>query len=99
MKLSLLAGSLALAAATAAFAGDKDPASTFKSLDTDGNGRISETEARAHAELSAGYRDAVSDSTQGMSMAEFEAWAASQKPGAMTPQSSTPQPSETPPSN
>jgi hypothetical protein len=92
MKLPIIAGALAVVAATAAFAGDPvnkstsaDPKATFKSLDTDGNGRISATEARVHNELNAGYQGAVSDSAKGMSMAEFEAWAASQKPAVMPP--------------
>jgi len=94
MKLPLITGALATLAVGAAFANDPttttgstDPAATFKSLDTDGNGRISESEARAHAELSAGYSSAVSDPNVGMSMEEFNTWAASQKP------------SQTPPSN
>lgn len=92
MKLPLIAGVLALAA-SAAFANEPttatatDPAATFKSLDTDGNGRISESEARAHPELSTGYRSAVADANGGMTMEEFNAWHASQKP------------SQTPPSN
>jgi hypothetical protein len=82
MKLSLLAGALALTAA-AAFANDPtsttaDPSATFRSLDTDGNGRISESEASAHPGLSAGYRDAVSDANSGMTEAEFNAWHATQ---------------------
>jgi hypothetical protein len=92
MKLPLIAGALAVVAATAAFAGDPvnttttaDPKATFKSLDTDGNGRISAAEARAHHDLNAGYQGAVSDSEKGMSMAEFEAWASSQKPATMPP--------------
>jgi hypothetical protein len=92
MKLSLLTGAVALAMTTAAFANEPasttttmDPAATFKSLDTDGNGRISETEARAHDALSAGYRDAVSDSAQGMTMEEFNAWHANQKPSGTPP--------------
>ena len=92
MKLPLLAGVLALAA-SAAFANEpmtssaSDPAATFKSLDTDGNGRISESEARANPELSSGYRSAVADANGGMTMEEFNAWHASQKS------------SQTPPSN
>lgn len=92
MKLPLIAGVIALTAATAAFAGDPvnqttsaDPTATFKSLDVDGNGRISAAEARAHPELNAGFRGAVADSEKGMSTAEFDAWAAGQKPVAMPP--------------
>lgn len=92
MKLPLITGALAVVAASAAFAGDPvnkttsaDPAATFKSLDVDGNGRISATEARAHRDLNAGYQGAVSDSDKGMTMAEFDAWAASQKPAATPP--------------
>lgn len=86
MKLPLLGGVLAVVAATAAFAGDPmnkdtsaDSKATFKSLDTDGNGRISADEARAHPELNSGYQGAVSDSTQGMTAAEFDTWAASRQ--------------------
>ncbi|HEU4516023.1 MAG TPA: hypothetical protein VFR77_01865 [Steroidobacteraceae bacterium] len=91
MKLPLIAGVLALAA-SAAFANEPtattatDPAATFKSLDADGNGRISESEARAHPDLSAGYRSAVADANGGMTMEEFNAWHASKQ-------------SQTPPSN
>jgi hypothetical protein len=106
MKLSYVAGTLVVMAATTALANDPanpttsaDPTATFQSLDTDGNGRISATEARAHHELNAGYENAVSDPNQGMSMEEFEAWTASQKPGAMAPNSSSPEPIEPPPSN
>jgi hypothetical protein len=90
MKLPLIAGVLALAT-TAALANEPmtsssaDPSATFKSLDTDGNGRISETEARANPELSAGYRSAVSDATSGMTMEEFNAWHASQKSSQSPP--------------
>ncbi len=92
MKLALIGGVLAVVAATAAFAGDPmnmdmpaDSKATFKSLDTDGNGRISATEARAHAKLNSGYKGAVSDSNQGMTAAEFDTWSASQKPAAVPP--------------
>lgn len=92
MKLPLIAGALAVVAATSAFAGDPvnkttsaDPTATFKSLDVDGDGRISATEARSHHELNAGYQGAVSDSDKGMTMAEFEAWAAGKKPAATPP--------------
>ena len=94
MKLPLLAGVLALTVG-AAFANEPtstttaDPAATFKSLDTDGNGRISESEARAHPQLSSGYRSAVSDANSGMTMEEFNSWHASQS-SCQTP---------TPPSN
>ena len=92
MKLPLIAAAIALAA-SAAFANEPtattatDPAATFKSLDTDANGRISESEARAHHELSSGFRSAVADASSGMTMEEFNAWHASQKS------------SQTPPSN
>jgi hypothetical protein len=92
MKLPLIAGALAVVAATSAFAGDPvnkttsaDPTATFKSLDVDGNGRISAAEARSHHELNAAYQGAVSDSDKGMTMAEFDAWAAGQKPVATPP--------------
>jgi hypothetical protein len=90
MKLPLIAGVLALAA-SAAFANEPtataatDPAATFKSLDADGNGRISESEARAHPELSAGYRQAVADANGGMTMEEFNAWHASKQTGQTPP--------------
>ena len=93
MKQVLLAGALAALAAGAALANEPtssssmDPAATFKSLDTDGNGRISESEARANPELSSGYRNAVSDASSGMTMEEFSRWHSSQSS------------SQTPPSN
>jgi Ca2+-binding EF-hand superfamily protein len=93
MKQVLIAGALAALAAGAAFAdqttttSSADPAATFKSLDTDGNGRISESEARAHPQLSSGYRSAVSDANSGMTMEEFTRWHSSQSS------------SQTPPSN
>jgi hypothetical protein len=90
MKLPLIAGALALATSVA-LANETmnptsaDPSSTFKSLDADGNGRISESEARAHPELSAGFREAVSDASTGMTMEEFSAWHASQQPSQSPP--------------
>ena len=90
MKLPLIAAALALTA-SAAFATEptttssSDPAATFKSLDTDGNGRISESEARANPELSSGYRSAVSDANSGMTMEEFNAWHASRQQGQTPP--------------
>jgi heat shock protein HslJ len=93
MKQVLIAGALAALAAGAALANQTtttssaDPAATFKSLDTDGNGRISESEARAHPELSSGFRSAVSDASSGMTMEEFTRWHSSQTS------------SQTPPSN
>jgi len=93
MKLPIITGVIAALAAGAAIAGDPtsttastDTAATFKSLDTDGNGRISESEAASHAQLSAGYRTAVSDSASGMTMEEFNSWYARQS-------------TQTPPSN
>jgi len=85
MKLTLLAGAIALCAAGAAFATNPTydpttPTAAFKSLDSNGDGRISATEARANKELDAGYRDAVSDSEKGMTQAEFETWVRTQKP-------------------
>lgn len=90
MKLPLLAGVLALAASAAlatepTATSSADPAATFKSLDTDGNGRISESEARANPALSSGYREAVSDANSGMTMEEFNAWHASQQQGQTPP--------------
>ncbi len=93
MKKILIAGTLAALTAGAALANEPtsatsmDPAATFKSLDTDGNGRISESEARANPELAAGYRNAVSDASGGMTAEEFARWHSSRTP------------SQTPPSN
>ena len=90
MKLPLIAGVLALAA-SAALATEPtattatDPAATFKSLDADGNGRISDAEARAHPALGSGYREAVADANGGMTMEEFNAWHASQQQGQTPP--------------
>lgn len=106
MKLPILAGALAILATGAAFAGEPvsnspsaNPSDTFKSLDTDGNGRISAVEARKLDALHAGYGEAVSDSNKGMSMDEFNAWAASHKSDSMTPVSPTSEPVVTPPGN
>lgn len=91
MKLPLIAGALAIAATTAAFANDParttsaDPAATFQSLDVDGNGRISAEEARMHEGLSADFSGAVNDSSQGMTKAEFDTWAANRKPPTTPP--------------
>jgi hypothetical protein len=91
MKLPLIAGALAIAATTVAFANEPatttsaDPKATFQSLDVDGNGRISAEEARAHAELSAAFSSTVTDSSQGMTRAEFDAWAASRQPATTPP--------------
>jgi len=91
MKLPLIAGALAIAATTAAFANDPasttsaDPNATFQSLDVDGNGRISAEEARMHEGLSADFRGTVKDSSQGMTKAEFDAWAASRQPATTPP--------------
>ena len=94
MKLRIITGVVAALAAGAAIAGDPmtttastDAAATFKSLDTDGNGRISENEAAGHAELSAGYRTAVSDSASGMTMEEFNSWYASRQQSTQAPPS------------
>jgi hypothetical protein len=94
MKLRIITGVVAALAAGAAIAGDPmtttastDAAATFKSLDTDGNGRISESEAASHAELSAGYRTAVSDSASGMTMEEFNSWYASRQQSTQAPPS------------
>ena len=91
MKQVLIAGALAALVAGAAFANEPatatsmDPAAAFKSLDTDGNGRISESEARANPELAAGYRNAVSDATGGMTVEEFNRWHSSRTPGQTPP--------------
>jgi len=91
MKLPLIVGALAIAATSVAFANEPasttsaDPKATFQSLDVDGNGRISAQEARAHAELNADFNGTVTDSSQGMTQAEFDAWAASRKPATTPP--------------
>lgn len=91
MKLSLMAGVLAIVASTAAFANDPanttsaNPAATFQSLDVDGNGRISAEEARMHEGLSADFSGTVKDSSQGMTKAEFDTWAANRKPATTPP--------------
>lgn len=91
MKLTLLAGALALAATTAAFANDPakpahaEPGATFQALDVNGDGRISAEEARAHNELNADFRGAVTDSERGMTQAEFDTWAKSRKPATRPP--------------
>ena len=83
MKLPLLAGAIALCAVGGAFANESPsptkPTVTFESLDTNSDGRISADEARAHKDLDAGYRGAVSDSEKGMTQAEFDTWVTSQQ--------------------
>lgn len=90
MKQLLIAGVLAIAATTAAFANEPsstsaDPKATFQSLDVDGNGRISAEEARMHKGLSADFSSTAKDSSQGMTRAEFDAWAASRQPATTPP--------------
>ena len=83
MKLTLLAGAIALCAVGGALANESPsstkPTVTFESLDTNSDGRISADEARVHKDLDAGYPGAVSDSDKGMTQAEFDSWVASQK--------------------
>jgi hypothetical protein len=82
MKPTLLVAGLSALAVSAAFAqqpmnSTTTPGSqtvTFKSLDTNGDGRISQTEASANPELSSSYRDAVSDASKGMTEEEFNKW-------------------------
>ena len=93
MKTATLAGTLAALAVSAAFAQQPmnntatpgDPGVTFKSLDTDGDGRISPTEAQANPDLNSGYKGAVSDSTKGMTEDEFNTWNSSRQPGQTPP--------------
>jgi hypothetical protein len=85
MKSAILAGALAALTVGAAFAEEPmsttpaSPSVTFKSLDTNGDGRISQTEAQANPELSSGYSGAVGDSSKGMTQQEFDAWTASRQ--------------------
>ena len=51
----------------------------------DGNGRISAEEARMHKALSADFSSTAKDSSQGMTKAEFDAWAASRQPATTPP--------------
>jgi hypothetical protein len=93
MKSAILIGALAALAVGAASA--QQPASTtatpgdtgvtFKSLDTNGDGRISQTEASANPDLSSGYSSAVSDSSKGMTEQEFDTWNASRQQGQTPP--------------
>jgi hypothetical protein len=92
MKPAILAGTLAALTVGVAFATEPmttatsgDPSVTFKSLDTNGDGLISESEAAANPDLSAGYRSAVSDATKGMTQEEFDAWNASHQQGQTPP--------------
>lgn len=93
MKPTILAGVLGALAVSAAFAQQPmnntatpgDPGVTFKSLDTDGDGRISQTEAQANPDLSSGYQGAVSDASKGMTEDEFNAWNSSRQPGQTPP--------------
>ena len=93
MKPTILAGALAALTVSAALANEPpttnttsgDQTVTFKSLDTNGDGRISETEARANPDLSSGYRGAVSDASKGMTQEEFDAWNSSRQQGQTPP--------------
>jgi len=97
MRARLMTGLIAIAAASTALANDpvEKPKSTmapatFESLDINRDGRISATEARTHRDLSAAYRDAVTDADKGMSKSEFDSWAASRANKSTAPRSTTP---------
>ena len=92
MKRAILLGALSALAISAAFANEPtntatagDPSVTFKSLDTDGDGRISQTEASANPELSSAYSGAVSDASKGMTQQEFDSWNADRQSGQTPP--------------
>ena len=92
MKSSVLVGTLAALAVSAAFANEPpntttsgDQSVTFEALDTNHDGRISEAEARANAELSSGYRSSVGDASKGMTQEEFDAWNSSRHPSQTPP--------------
>jgi len=92
MKSTMLAGALAALAVGAALANEPpvnttsgDQSITFKSLDTNGDGRISEAEAGVNPDLTSGYRGAVSDPSKGMTQAEFDTWNASRQQGQTPP--------------
>ena len=85
MKKAILFGALAALTASSAFANEptstttaSDPGAKFKSLDTNGDGYISQSEASAHPELNSAFTGAVSDASKGMTQQEFDAWQAKQ---------------------
>lgn len=92
MKSIPVIAALAVMAAGTALADDPpkatSPASsgqvTFNSLDKNSDGRISADEARAHQPLSRDYSTTATDSTKGLTKAEFDRWASGQ-PGARKP--------------
>jgi hypothetical protein len=90
MKSAIFAGALAALAVGAALANEPTSTTasggvTFKSLDANGDGRISQTEAQANPDLSAGFSTAVSDPNKGMTQAEFDAWNSGHQQGQTPP--------------
>lgn len=85
MKPAILFGALAALTVSSAFANEptgtttaSDSSAKFKSLDTNGDGYISQSEASAHPELNSAFTGAVSDASKGMTQQEFDAWHAKQ---------------------
>ena len=84
MKSTILVGTIAALAVSGAFANEPQGATPgssgvdFKSLDTNGDGRISQSEASASPELSSAYSTAASDPSKGMTQQEFDAWKSQQ---------------------
>jgi hypothetical protein len=69
-----------------AFAGDGTKKTVdFAALDTNGDGRISSTEAAAHEKLTAQFRTADADGDGSVSRAEFDQWSKMKAPASSTP--------------
>jgi Ca2+-binding EF-hand superfamily protein len=70
--MKLITGLAAGLLAFGAYAGDPDKKASFESLDADGNGQISATEAAAHEQLSKKMAQLDKDGDGALSKAEFE---------------------------
>ena len=90
-RVSLFAGALFLCGSAAA----ADYPLTFESLDTDGNGYISQSEANARSDLSENWKDIDKNSDKQLDIAEFDAFVGR---GRLTPpeESEEPEPGAAP---
>ena len=74
MIKQMVVGLMLAGAATLAMANDSTSmgASNFKDLDANGDGRVSTTEAQAHAQLNQGFRTADTNGDGYVSQTEFD---------------------------